>query len=58
VIGQPHAHSGFSLGPFGRYFEFGIGSSVRHLFLLEGGDLHLVIVGTHHEIAACVRNNG
>jgi hypothetical protein len=38
VIGQPHEHSGFSVGPFGRYFEFRIGLSVRCLFLLEGGD--------------------
>ena len=58
VIGQPHAHSGFSVRPFGRYFEFRLGLSVRCLFLLEGGDLHLVIVGTHDEVAAYVRNNG
>jgi len=58
VIGQPHAHSSSSVRPFGRYFEFRIGLSVRCLFLLEGGDLHLVIVGTHDEVAAYVRNNG
>ena len=39
-------------------FEIRIGLSVRCLFLPEGGDLHLVIVGTHDEVAAYVRNNG
>ena len=58
VIGQPHEHSGLSVRPFGRYFEFRIGLSARCLFLLEGGDMHLVIVGTYDEVAAYIRNTG
>ena len=58
VIGHPHEHGGLSVRPFGRYFEFRIGLSVRCLFLLEGGDMHLVIVGSHDEVAAYLRNAG
>jgi hypothetical protein len=57
VIGQPHAHSGLGVRPFGRYFEFRVGMRISCLFLLEAGDLHLVMVGTHDELSAYIRNN-
>jgi hypothetical protein len=58
IIGHPHLHSSIGLRPFGRYKEFRIGLKTRCLFLLESGDLHLVIFGNHDEVAAYVRNNG
>ena len=58
IIGHPHLHSGIGLRPFGRYREFRAGLKLRCLFLLESGDMHLVIVGNHDEIAAYIRNNG
>jgi hypothetical protein len=58
VIGNPHAHSGLGVRPFGRYFEFRVGLHTRCLFLLEGGDMHLVIVGTHDELSTYIRNIG
>ena len=58
VMGNPHAHSGLGLRPFGQYFEFRVGLRTRCLFLLEGGDMHLVIAGTHDELSAYIRNNG
>jgi len=58
VLGHPHVHSGIGLRPFGRYKEFRIGLNLRCLFLLEKGDMHLIIVGTHDGISAYVRNNG
>ena len=58
VIGNPHAHSGLGVRQFGRYFEFRVGLQIRCLFLLEGGDVHLVIVGTHDDLSAYIRNNG
>lgn len=57
VLGHPHLHSGVGLRPFGRYKEFRAGLHLRCLFLLEGGDMHLVVVGNHGDIAAYVRNN-
>jgi hypothetical protein len=58
VLGKPHLHSGMSLRPLGRYIEFRVGLDLRCLFLVEGGDIHLITAGTHDEIAAYVRNNG
>jgi hypothetical protein len=58
VIGNPHAHSGLGVRPFGRYFEFRVGLQTRCLFLLDGGDMHLVLVGTHDELSVYIRNNG
>jgi hypothetical protein len=58
VIGDPHAHSGLGIRPFGRYFEFRVGLQIRCLFLLEGGDMHLVMVGSHDELSTYIRNNG
>ncbi len=58
VVGRPHLHAGIGLRPFGRYFEFRVGLELRCLFLVEGGDIHLVTIGTHNEIAAYIRNNG
>jgi len=57
VIGKPHVHSGLGLRSFGRYFEFRVGIELRVLFLVEGGDIHLVTVGTHDEIRAYVKDN-
>ena len=45
VLGHPHLHSATGLRAFGRYKEFRAGSNLRCLFLLEGGDMHLIIVG-------------
>ena len=58
VFGHPHQHAGIGLRPFGRYFEFRVGLDLRRLFLVDGGDMHLVIVGNHNDIASYVRNNG
>jgi hypothetical protein len=58
ILGHPHEHSGIGLRSFGRYREFRVGLKVRVLFLIEGGDMHLVIVGSHDHIADYVRNNG
>jgi hypothetical protein len=58
VIGFPHLHSGIGLRSIGRYREFRIGLKLRVLFLLEGGDMHLVTVGDHGEIQNYIRNNG
>jgi len=58
VLGKPHLHAGVSLRSFGRYLEFRVGLDLRCLFLLEGGDMHLIAVGSHDQIAAYVRNNG
>ena len=58
VIGDPHAHSGLGIRPFGRYFEFRVGLQIRCLFLLEGGDMHLVMAGSHDDLSAYIRNNG
>jgi hypothetical protein len=57
VFGHPHQHAGIGLRPLGRYFEFRVGLDLRCLFLVEGGDMHLVIVGNHDAIASYVRNN-
>jgi hypothetical protein len=57
AFGHPHLHAGLGLRPFGRYFEFRIGLQLRSLFLPESGDLLLVIVGTHDQIRAYIRNN-
>ena len=58
IIGHPHDHSGIGLRSFGRYKEFRVGLKTRVLFLVEGGDMHLVIVGNHDDVSAYVRNNG
>jgi hypothetical protein len=58
IIGHPHLHSSIGLRPFGRYKEFRVGLKLRCLFLLESGDMHLVIFGSHDEIATYVKNNG
>ena len=58
VMGDPHAHSGLGVRPFGRYFEFRLGLQIRCLFLLEGGDMHLVTVSSHDEVLANIRYNG
>lgn len=58
VVGHPHLHSGVGLRPFGRYKEFRVGLRLRCLFLLEGGEMHLAMVGTHDEVARYVRNTG
>ena len=57
VVGKPHLHCGLGLRPFGRYYEFRVGVDLRVLFLLEGGDVYLVTVGTHDEIRAYLKNN-
>jgi hypothetical protein len=57
VVGKPHLHSGLGLRPFGRYFEFRVKIDLRVLFLVEGGDVHLVTVGTHDEVRAYLKNN-
>jgi hypothetical protein len=58
IVGHPHLHSGIGLRPFGRYKEFRVGLRLRCLFLIEGGDLHLVTVGNHDSVARYLRNNG
>ena len=58
IIGKPHLHSGIGLRNFGRYKEFRVGLKIRVIFLIEGGDMHLVFVGSHDEVAAYVRNHG
>jgi hypothetical protein len=58
LIGYPHLHSGTGLRPFGHYKEFRAGLDLRCLFLVEGGDMHLVMVGNHDAIASYIRNNG
>lgn len=58
ILGLPHAHSGIGLRNFGRYKEFRVGLKSRVLFLLDGGDMHLVFAGNHDDISAYVRNNG
>jgi mRNA-degrading endonuclease RelE of RelBE toxin-antitoxin system len=58
ILGHPHEHSGVGLRAFGRYKEFRAGLHLRCLFLLEGGDIHLIIVGNHDDIASYVRNHG
>lgn len=57
VFGRPHLHAGLGLRSFGRYFEFRAGLAVRVLFLVEGGDAHLVTFGGHDAIRAYVKNN-
>ena len=57
IVGRPHLYSGLGLRPFGRYFEFRVGIDLRVLFLVEGGDVHLVTVGTHDEVRAYLKNN-
>jgi mRNA-degrading endonuclease RelE of RelBE toxin-antitoxin system len=57
ILGHPHLHSSIGLRPFGPYKEFRIGLKLRCLFLLERGDIHLIIVGHHDEIANYIRNN-
>ena len=57
ILVRPHEHSGIGLRSFGRYKEFRVGLRLRCLFLVEGGDMHLVIIGTHDKIAAYLRNN-
>ena len=56
VIGKPHLHSGLGLRSFGRYFEFRAGIDLHVLFLVEGGDVHLVTLGTHDEIRGYLKN--
>ncbi|MGH7952233.1 MAG: hypothetical protein ACREFE_09985 [Limisphaerales bacterium] len=58
ILGHPHQHSGVGLRSFGRYKEFRVGLHLRCLFLLESGDMHLIIVGTHDDLADYLRNNG
>ena len=58
IIGHPHLHAGLGLRPFGRYKEFRVGLHLRCLFLLEGGDMHLIVVGTHDAVSAYIKNNG
>jgi len=57
IIGHPHLHSGSGMRPFGAYKEFRVGLNLRCLFLLEGGDMHLVTVGTHDQVGDYLRNN-
>ena len=57
VIGRPQAHSGLGVRPLGQYFEFRVGLQLRCLFLLEGGDMPLVMVGSHDELSDYIRNN-
>lgn len=57
VLGRPHAHSGVGLRQFGPFKEFRVGLNLRCLFLLEGGDMHLVVVGSHDAVSSFVRNN-
>jgi hypothetical protein len=54
-FGQPHLHSGLSIRPFGRYFEFRAGLGLRVLFLVEGGALFLTFVGSHDEVRAFIK---
>ncbi len=56
VFGHPHLHSGLSLRPFGKYFEFRAGLDLRILFLPEGGNLHLCFVGNHNQVRAYIKN--
>ena len=57
IFGRPHENSGMGLRPFGRYFEFRAGISLRVLFLVESGDVHLATVGTHDEVRAYLKNH-
>ena len=57
AIGNPHAHGGISLRPFGRHIEFRAGLDLRILTLPESGDFFLVCVGNHNEVRAYIRNN-
>lgn len=57
VLGRPHLHSGIGLRPFGRYLEFRAGQHLRILALLDGGDLFLMFLGNHDQVAAYIRQN-
>jgi mRNA-degrading endonuclease RelE of RelBE toxin-antitoxin system len=56
VLGHPHQHAGIGLRPFGRFYEFRVGVNLRVLFILSQGDMHLVTVGNHDQVAAFIRN--
>lgn len=57
IFGRPHLHAGSGLRPFGRYLEFRAGLKLRVLFLPQRGDLFLVTVGNHDQVAAYLRSN-
>ena len=57
AVGQPHAHGGIGLRPFGRFLEFRAGLDLRILAVAESGDFFLVCVGSHKEIRTFVKCN-
>lgn len=57
LFGRPHVHSGLSIRPFGRFFEFRVGRQLRVLFLFNRDDYVLVTAGDHDAVRAFVKEN-
>lgn len=57
ALGRPHLHGGIGLRAFGPYLEFRAGLQMRILVLLEGGDLFLMFVGSHDQVATYLKHN-
>lgn len=57
TFGRPHLHAGIGIRPFGGFFELRAGLGLRVLFVSCKGDLVLVTVGNHDQIARFVREN-
>ena len=56
TFGHPHEHAGIGVRSLGHYFEFRAGLQLRVLFVVHEGDLVLVIVGNHEQIARFIRS--
>ncbi len=56
AFGRPHLHAGIGLRSIGGFFECRAGLGLRVLFVASGGDLILVTVGNHDQIARFLRH--
>jgi len=56
-FGHPHEHGGLGIRSIGHFFECRAGLQIRVLFVVTGGDLILVTVGSHDAIRAYIKAN-
>ena len=55
AFGMPHLHSGVGIRRFGKYFEARAGLDLRVLFIAQGADFILVMVGNHDRIRSFIK---
>ena len=54
-FGRPHEHGGIGIRSVGPYFELRAGLQLRVLFVARAGDLVMVTVGNHDQVARFVK---